>query len=320
MKYLLPLLAVLTSITSPLAQAEDPTWFEVELAVFARPDQSGEIWDQDQSQVRLGNSRDLIGPVLLPDLSQFEAALSECDSDEWLLDPKGCQTRQDNARVAMPAHLPSQAVATQPGTPASGQPYLLTAEQLQFNDALNQLSRKPGYEVLLHTGWQMPVYGRREAQPFSLYGGKNFGDRFRLDGHPRVAEDDLLSQLSLLTRFAPVSNGPEPVWQLNGWIKIYLEHYLFIETRLDLREQGERVWTVESLERNPNALDGEVVEMEEREPFLMTIPLDQNRRVRSREIHYFDHPKMGLIVQIRRMDQPQLADSGVTEADAPVNP
>ncbi len=110
------------------------------------------------------------------------------------------------------------------------------------------------------------------------------------------------------------------MWQLNGWIKIYLEHYLFIETRLDLREQGERVWTVESLERNPNALDGEVVEMEEREPFLMTIPLDQNRRVRSREIHYFDHPKMGLIVQIRRMDQPQLADSGVTEADAPVNP
>ncbi|MBY5922222.1 CsiV family protein [Ferrimonas balearica] len=320
MKYLLPLLAVLTSVTSPSALAEDPTWFEVELAVFARPDHSGEIWDQEQPQVKLGNAQDLIGPVLLPDLSQFEAALSECDSSEWLLDPTGCQARQDNAQVQMPSRLPSQAVAMQAGNPLSGQPYLLTAEQLQFNDALNQLSRQSGYQVLLHSGWQMPVYGRRAAQPFAIYGGINFGDRFRLDGHPRLAEDDLLSQLSLLTQFAPQARGPEAVWQLNGWIKIYLEHFLFIETRLDLREQGERVWTVESLERDPNALEGDVTEVEEREPFLMTIPLEQNRRVRSREIHYFDHPKMGVIVQIRRMDQPQSAEVNATETDAPVNP
>ena len=39
-------------------------------------------------------------------------------------------------------------------------------------------------------------------------------------------------------------------------------------------------------------------------PFLYAFPLTQNRRVRSDEIHYFDHPKMGMILQIRKMEQP----------------
>jgi hypothetical protein len=39
-------------------------------------------------------------------------------------------------------------------------------------------------------------------------------------------------------------------------------------------------------------------------PFLQTIPLQQNRRVRSGQIHYFDHPQMGIVMQIRKMAQP----------------
>ncbi|MBY6188414.1 peptidoglycan binding protein CsiV [Marinobacter hydrocarbonoclasticus] len=320
MKYLLPLLTVLTSIASPIAQAEDPTWFEVEVAVFTRPDASGEIWDQDQSPIALGNSRDLIGPVLMPDLSQFEAALSECNANEWLMDPQGCQERQDNRQIQMPAQLPAVAVAEKTGNPLEGEPFLLTRDQLQFSDTLAQLARKPGYSVLLHTGWQMPVYGRRSAQPFALYGGKNFAEQFQSNGHLKPLEDDLLSQFDFFTGFAPQSRQEGPLWQLNGKLKIYLDHFLFIEARLDLREEGERVWSVEAIESDPDALQADAAEVEQREPFLLTIPLDQNRRVRSREIHYFDHPKMGLVVQIRRMEQPQAAQPSEGETVTQTNP
>ena len=34
---------------------------------------------------------------------------------------------------------------------------------------------------------------------------------------------------------------------------------------------------------------------------------DQNRRLRSGEIHYFDHPLMGMIVQIRKIPKNELA-------------
>mgnify|MGYP000673678348 FL=1 len=40
----------------------------------------------------------------------------------------------------------------------------------------------------------------------------------------------------------------------------------------------------------------------------------QDRRVISGEIHYFDHPDIGMIVQIRRFDPSKPADEAVTQA------
>ena len=40
-------------------------------------------------------------------------------------------------------------------------------------------------------------------------------------------------------------------------------------------------------------------------PELKTIRFEQNRRVISKEIHYFDHPYMGMIVQIRPFNVPE---------------
>ena len=44
-----------------------------------------------------------------------------------------------------------------------------------------------------------------------------------------------------------------------------------------------------------------------------SIRFQQNKRVRSNEIHYFDHPYMGMIVQIRRHEQsePELEEESV---------
>ena len=43
----------------------------------------------------------------------------------------------------------------------------------------------------------------------------------------------------------------------------------------------------------------------EQELELKPIRFQQNRRVISGEIHYFDHPYMGMIVQIRRHKRPE---------------
>ncbi|MBY5993861.1 CsiV family protein [Ferrimonas balearica] len=321
MKPLMPLLALLSALTAAPARSEDPTWFEVEVLVFSRPDNSGEIWDADRRPVKLGNSRDLLGPVMMPDLSQFQAALAECDASEWLLDPQGCESRQQ-LTPSFPDRLPVQAAAETAGDPLAGDPFLLTAEQLEFGDARRQIGAKGGHQILLHTGWQMPVYGRRQAQPFHLYGGRNFGERFDAEGHLHPPEDDLLSQFDFFTGFSPSSGAQaDPVWELNGWLRIYLDHFLFIETRLDLRQEGKRVWKTESLEQDPDALTADVAVEEEAEPFLLTIPLEQNRRVRSREIHYFDHPQLGLVVQIRRMTQPEaVAPEAEVTPQATLNP
>jgi hypothetical protein len=44
------------------------------------------------------------------------------------------------------------------------------------------------------------------------------------------------------------------------------------------------------------------------------ITFKQSRKVITGEIHYFDHPYIGMIVQIRRFDPTKPADQAVTQA------
>ncbi|SHI14291.1 CsiV family protein [Ferrimonas marina] len=303
-------LAALTALAMPV-QAEDPTWFEVELLVFSRADASSEHWSDDNQPAAPTAGLDLLGPTWLPDVSQLELALNRCSTEEWLLDAAGCEAREQPPTPNWPTQLPIQAYAEELGDALEGEAYLLPRSMLEFEGAAQQLSRQ-GKTLLLHTGWQMPVYGRRAAQPFELYAGRNYGDRYGRDGHLLTEQEENLYRLPLFSNLLPEGESQDPVWQLDGWLRIYLDHFLFIESRLDLRVEGERqVATEEQTEQvlfdalptEPDA-DSEAL-APTIEPYLYTISLDQSRRVRSREIHYFDHPQLGLVVQIRRMEQPQ---------------
>ncbi|MCL2916770.1 peptidoglycan binding protein CsiV [Shewanella litorisediminis] len=116
---------------------------------------------------------------------------------------------------------------------------------------------------------------------------------------------------------------PDPVWQLDGLINIYLSHYLYIESDLVLRTPGTRKVAVEqellassqsdTLAAGASATkSGQQIAFEE-QPFLFAIPLTQNRRVRSGQVHYFDHPKLGMVIQIRKMAQP----TGAVDVEEP---
>ena len=69
--------------------------------------------------------------------------------------------------------------------------------------------------------------------------------------------------------------------------------------------------------KRPLRIDGNVQIIKQNE-FIEPVPtrketviteslFDQNRRLRSGEIHYFDHPLMGMIVQIRKIPKNELA-------------
>ncbi len=311
---LLPLLLV--SLSLPAA-ADTATWFEVEVLVFSQDGQGSERWPEETTPLPARRGQDLLSPLWLPDLSTLYQAANGCDTTQWLQDPEGCRQKEEANRPPMPSQLPVVAAAEALGNPLAGSAYLLPRTMLQFGDQAAQLARN-GHTLLLHTGWQMPVYSRREASPMVIYGGHNFGDEFEPDGRAKTSSSALAPSRdsyfsSLVTRPDPAA----PVWQLDGWLNIYLDRYLFIEARLDLREPGERHWA-----REENEVSALIAETEEEnlrvdtastaEPYLFTIRMDQNRRARSQEIHYFDHPKLGLVVQIRRMAQPEQGEGSET--------
>ncbi|WP_434940650.1 CsiV family protein [Shewanella sp. HL-SH8] len=76
-----------------------------------------------------------------------------------------------------------------------------------------------------------------------------------------------------------------------------------MENNLALRKPTQKL--VESNRSEFNQFNAVNTKVEKTmKPFLQVIPLAQNRRVRSGEIHYFDHPQMGMVMQIRKMAQP----------------
>ena len=83
----------------------------------------------------------------------------------------------------------------------------------------------------------------------------------------------------------------EEIWQVDGTIKVFLQYvgrvpYLFIDGDIDYRL--------------PVVLDP----VQPGEQRLVSIPYQQRRRVISTQLHYFDHPMFGMLIEIRRYKVP----------------
>ena len=105
---------------------------------------------------------------------------------------------------------------------------------------------------------------------------------------------------------AAVITAPLQSWFLDGLFKVHLEHYLYINSEfniLDLANKSSVKNTPQvSLNKNNNTDQNKIVSFK------------QNRRVITGEIHYFDHPKIGMVVQIRRFDPTKPAAEAVSQS------
>lgn len=220
-------------------------------------------------------------------------------------------------------------------------PFLISEENLDLQGVRERLTSRPGVEPLLHTAWRQPVFGRTSGRKTRLFGGENFTGRFSYDGFaipeeeptelrlpqtPEIAEEAnemqsierVLQAIEqgdfsfrhtahsesgalLLPELQPMPAGvPEEVWEFDGLMHIYLVgNFLHIDSEFNLREpvpvslQGSR--PEQQLQR------WYLNEPEEAE-FLRGYYFKQLRRVISHQLHYFDHPRFGVLVEIRRTD------------------
>ena len=83
---------------------------------------------------------------------------------------------------------------------------------------------------------------------------------------------------------------PVQPWSIEGFLKVEVERYLHITADFNVVNSS---LTEQATKRLHPGNDLTV----------KSIRFQQNKRVRSNEIHYFDHPYMGMIVQIRRHKQ-----------------
>ncbi|MGR6502118.1 peptidoglycan binding protein CsiV [Shewanella sp. Koi 1] len=320
---------------SSLARAE--AWFEVEVYIFERQSQSTEQWPMAPIETKTNRAIDLISPVVgqavvsmsnesAPCTLVYDAdANSHCAenmstgtntdatpgmSNGGALAISGPSTASSNAVTSYryPSVIPSEIGSGSQAYASQGSgPVLLASSQGQFASIINSLSRERGNRSLLHMTWQQPMMGKSGSVPIRLFAGKDYSASYHFDGRQIVQQAMATSMLGANGMMAETSTPllPSPVWQLDGTLNIYLSHYLYIETALNLRKEGRKLMPVAADEASMNtATSTAVAPAKVMTPYLMSIPLEQNRRVKSDEIHYLDHPEMGMVIQIRKMAQP----------------
>jgi hypothetical protein len=97
---------------------------------------------------------------------------------------------------------------------------------------------------------------------------------------------------------------PLQPWSIDGFFKVHLNRFLYINTEFTVIDPE-----YQTKQHALNKLN--IAEISEKNE---VITFKQSRKVITGEIHYFDHPYIGMIVQIRRFDPAKPADQAVTQA------
>lgn len=246
--------------------------------------------------------------------------------------------------------------------------YLLAPQNLQLIPHYEKLVAKRHISPIIHMGWRLPGLPRNKALPVYIFGGKNYSDSFQYDGTPKpeslaplaVNESELVEEIDSFALkevdktnvqkfMEKLQNGasvdfknsklnmpktnklPKETWQLDGTIKVHLNHYLYLDAKFNYREPiVKTINTQDFLEQETSLLNDALLEHEDSDNELSTsvvisamqddqnlmtnlpddskldltvlkhYPLEQIRRSYSGDLHYLDHPKFGIIFQIRK--------------------
>ncbi|MYM62133.1 CsiV family protein [Pseudomaricurvus sp. HS19] len=175
----------------------------------------------------------------------------------------------------------------------------LPQEQLQLTKEAGHLARSRGMRVLLHTGWSQPVGNREEAPAVVIAAGEKFGDHSELEGNISVGVSRYLhvSTNLWLTRFAHnVGQNQEG----EAWPQLPLRPDAAAEKYAQLysRDTGS-LW-----EDDASANQLLTLTEAEEQPYVpaQVALMQQSRRMRSKELHYIDHPLMGVLILIEPLE------------------
>lgn len=206
-----------------------------------------------------------------------------------------------------------------------GRHYLLTNEDLSLQDLAETLFKQRNISPLLHFAWRQPVvFGEDNADFYRVFAGERFkytspslsyealeqkystqlvslDDELGSDFFERLqqsleqnnqvdwAKIEKLENTAQNDGEESVASSPfEDSWELDGQIKVYLRNingipYLHLDNEFMLS----------SLAISASAT-----------PELKQFPFKQKRRIISKQVHYFDHPKFGLIIRLERFTPP----------------
>jgi len=275
LSFYLPLLALITlpfsfAEESPVT-AEPERWFQVEVLIFKNPTietDNPELWP---------SYAEIQHPPAFIRLSGISEILTDNSAD----DPESAETNMPDSVMELNAPVSAKGLSAFQA---------LSEPERQMLPEHDKIDRDRRYQVLFHEAWNQPVPGRDEVIPIRIDGGERFG---------RQSE-------------------------LQGYITLYVERYLHLSTDLHLIDYQKStdpfslVDEVANNETTSQMLDGfggmsllnadlmtnSQISRKSKQFFISVqdAQLKENRRMRSKEIHYLDNPEFGMLILITPID------------------
>ncbi|RLQ23105.1 hypothetical protein DWB85_03790 [Seongchinamella sediminis] len=336
---LVPCLALAAGLLSAPAVAEEERWYQVELLIFSHENgASDEQWEPLPTLAYPDTGRFLVYPQQVAARAEAHEGTSEVDEfgrqflrpyPEPLAEepaPTPDIPRREAASPPPEEEAPPVDAAAEPppALPLTPTPFVaLPRSSAEFYGKAAYMQRSGNYKTLFHETWVQPVREKGAALPLII-------DR----------------------------SGDSGEWpRLQGSVTLHIARYLHLETRLWLNTSGDYLpgaWQMPAPPLGPVSLIVEEPEPAEEDYFAVDAAMDaeqdpvedalpavgetaleedagpvypwrhavlmqQSRRMRSKEVHYLDHPLLGVVIKLMPLDEEQLqamAEAEIAEQQA----
>lgn len=268
------LLGSFAAYSQPADTSDDRKWYQIEVFIYANNNPAAareEVWPKESGLKYLE-------PLVV--LTEFDEQQS---SLEQQADPAAINSGPDLL------NFEQQDLVAATAAPAPTPFVSLAARELQLQAVSRNILRQADFRPLFHKAWRQQLTDRKNSEQIIILGGERFDQHYELEGTISISVERYLHINTNLwfSTFTGNVGGDETPWPVLPTIPVSLA-----ETQTpDLFAAPSFNYNF-SLGREFQALTGNQYLVER------TVTLRQHRRMRSNELHYVDHPLLGLLIKI----------------------
>ena len=169
---------------------------------------------------------------------------------------------------------------------------VLSPKHYNLTEYVEKISESETQRVIFHTAWRQPGLDKNQALP--VY--------FRHEVAAAAVIESVQSDAIVENDENLIIEKPSTVPSiLEGILRVTLSRYLHLEAELTLQNK------IPELVKSDNPfsiLDNETERSEIQKQGIVHLK-QKRRRIRSNELHYIDHPVLGILINITRYEQPE---------------
>ncbi|MEX1667739.1 CsiV family protein [Zhongshania guokunii] len=198
---------------------------------------------------------------------------------------------------------PRKWVRLQSGDSTSASPHIVDKSDPEFAKVAASLRMSSRFKPLFQASWEQDLKARKKSPAILIQGGKQVGKHYELEGYIRIGVE---RYLHVDTNLWLISYGDR------GENNYYLPHQPMSYNEpeepaplIDEAFEASPEYAQFKLQ-NPDFIANTQPAQEASDfPIEQIVVMKQQRRMRSDELHFIDHPKFGAIIKITKISAPK---------------